>query len=298
MHGQPARPQCRHQRRRLGVEEQADEHHGEHHRREHEQPDVPQPGRPEGQHHVRDDGDSTVAVANSYMLPHGSRSVASPRVSRTAACDSAPSPVRAAPPDPTGGPAAYRPAAPLRAPPPAATSTGQRPKASWAQNATTASPVQRHADREQRVRQRGERRVRSHAGEPPVPARGRAAVPAARTPARSSGQGRERGPFSPLPRVSEASVSTVPPSPGRAATRANTRSRRSRASRAGRQQGDGRREHPALAGVVGVLQGGELAETGEGDRRAVVQGQRLPHRQVRRARLGEPAAVDLRRVEE
>src|SRR3954452_2717557 len=103
---------------------------------------------------------STTAVANSYMLPHGSRSVARPRVTSTPAWARTPSPVRTMATRPHRRPAAdsraaadSRPAdsraaadsgaAGTPAGAPAATSsrewTGRRPNASCAQNATTAT---------------------------------------------------------------------------------------------------------------------------------------------------------------
>src|SRR3954469_22780887 len=89
------------------------------------------------------------------MLPQGNRSVASPRVTRTAAWVSAPRIVRAIAARPHRCPVAGSAADPSPAnsstsdsptsgaPPPAATRAGaeaaRRPKANWAQNATTAS---------------------------------------------------------------------------------------------------------------------------------------------------------------
>src|SRR3712207_7658561 len=47
------------------------------------------------------------------------------------------------------------------------------------------------------------------------------------------------------------------------------------------------------SGVVRQLQRGELLVAGEGDHRAVLQGGRLPHREVGRPDPGQPLPVDL-----
>ena len=72
-----------------------------------------------------------------------------------------------------------------------------------------------------------------------------------------------------------------PPAPGR--RRAPGAPAACRAGRASSAIAE--RQHPHLAGVVRVLQRGELAVAGEGDRRAVGQLDRLPDRQVRRRHL-------------
>src|SRR5688572_26187694 len=74
------------------------------------------------------------------MLPQGSRSVASPRVTRTPACATAPSAVSTTATAPHRRPCDSPPAPSAAAGPlPAPTSAGRRPKANCAQNATTAS---------------------------------------------------------------------------------------------------------------------------------------------------------------
>src|SRR5688572_4321037 len=77
------------------------------------------------------------------MLPQGRRSVASPRVTRTAECVPAPSTVSPTAAGPHrrrwSGSAAGRGAGPLPAPTTSGVPTGRRPKASCGQNATTAS---------------------------------------------------------------------------------------------------------------------------------------------------------------
>src|SRR3954453_17054323 len=252
---------------------------------------------------------STTAVPNSYMLPQGSRSVASPRVTRTAAWVSAPRIVRAIAAMPHRCPVAGSAADPSPAnsstsdstsgaPPPAATRAGaeaaRRPKASWAQKATTASEYsatlieKKLSDRADSVgsvtRTSG---CGARGGQALV---GRGLVQRTAQVVGQCGEPR-RVLATTAHERSDRQHGTAALGILRHPSEHPLTTQQQHAEQAGEQR-DGGGEHPDLARVVGQLQRGELAVAGEGDRGAVGQGERLAHRQIGRPDAVEPAAVD------
>src|SRR6476469_2221923 len=243
---------------------------------------------------------STIAVPNSYMLPQGSRPVASPRVTSTPTWVSAPSTATDTAIWPQrrlcAGSASSGDSGTAGAPAPAPTSSGvragRRPKASRAQNARTATEYSATLIENNRSDSaasdgsgvtRGDLRFRCAGSERGVQVVCESGEP---RPALAAAPG-ERG-----DRQHGTAAVGGGGDPGEHPLPAEEQH-----AEQAEEQRDRRAEHPVLARVVGELEGRELLEAGEADPRAVGQRHRLPHRQVGGADLAQLAAGDRRGVQ-